>query len=223
MALAVLACAPTRVGGQASGTAAPAPSGVRTIYLLRHGQHVDTGLGDPHLGSGLSPLGEEQARMAAGRLKSLGVAIDSLLVSPLTRAVDTARPIADSLGVAPVVVEGLAECTPASWREDIMKTLGPGEADSCESTLDAIFARCFRASPERDSRLVLVCHGNVIRYLTCRALGVDTKAWGSMAIRHASITEVQVRPDGAVRLVTYADAGFQPPAKQTTRNIDARK
>jgi serine/threonine-protein phosphatase PGAM5 len=70
---------------------------------------------------------------------------------------------------------------------------------------------------------VLVCHGNVIRYLVCRALGVDTKAWGSMGIRHASITEVFVRADGAVRLVTYGDAGFQPPALQSTRNIDVRK
>jgi serine/threonine-protein phosphatase PGAM5 len=160
--------------------------------------------------------------MIAGRLRALGVSFDTLFVSPMTRAIDTARPIGDSLSMTPVVVRDLAECTPPTWRQDVMKDLGPGEADSCRAQLDRAFARFFRASPGRDSRLILVCHANVIRYLTCRALGVDTMAWLGMMLRHASITEVQVRADGTFRLAGYGDAGFQPPAKQSFNNVQRR-
>jgi serine/threonine-protein phosphatase PGAM5 len=199
------------------------PSGVHTVYLIRHGQHEDTGTADPFLGSGLSALGAEQAAMVAGRLRSMGVSFDTLAVSPMTRAVDTATPIADSLGMTPVLVQELAECTPPTWREDVMAELGPGEADSCRAALDAVFARFFQATPERDSRLILVCHGNVTRYLVCRALRVDTMAWLGMMVRHASITEIQVRPDGSCRVAAYGDAGFQPPAKQSFQNIDRKE
>jgi serine/threonine-protein phosphatase PGAM5 len=227
----VSAADPTAVsspGVAAAPTVAPSPapamevrpSGVRTLYLVRHGQYTydpdETGLGGP-----LTPLGREEAGFVAARLKALPVPIDSLFVSPLTRTRETAAIIHDQglPGLAPLFVPDLEECTPPTWRQDIMATVTAGEADSCRQQLDRVFARFFRASPERDVREVLVCHGNVIRYLVCRALGVDTQAWLGMMIAHCSLTVIRIQPDGTARLVAYGDMGHLPPDKQTFANV----
>jgi broad specificity phosphatase PhoE len=77
------------------------------MFLLRHGQsyfnlhfsetHVDPGIEDPEL----TPLGIEQARAAARRLA--GTALTQIIVSPYTRALQTAQPFIDTHG-APVCV-----------------------------------------------------------------------------------------------------------------------
>ncbi len=77
------------------------------MILLRHGQsefnaafsvtRKDPGIHDPHL----TALGHEQARAAAQALK--GERIARIIVSPYTRALQTAAAIAPALGV-PVLV-----------------------------------------------------------------------------------------------------------------------
>ena len=79
------------------------------MILLRHAQsefnlHMtanrrDPGIVDPKL----TPLGHRQAREAAARLQALGEPIRRIIVSPYTRALQTAAPIARALG-APVIV-----------------------------------------------------------------------------------------------------------------------
>ena len=39
---------------------------------------------------------------------------------------------------------------------------------------------------------MFVCHGNVIRYLVARTLGVDSKAWTAMSVGHSSMTTIRV-------------------------------
>lgn len=77
------------------------------MILLRHGQSEfnlaftktrrDPGIHDPRL----TPLGHEQARAAAAALR--GQKISRIIASPYTRALQTAAPIAEALGV-PVIV-----------------------------------------------------------------------------------------------------------------------
>jgi len=62
---------------------------------------------------------------------------------------------------------------------------------------------------------VLVCHGNVIRWLTAHALGLDEKRWTHMDIGNCSLTIIAIRPDGSARLVMYSDVGHIPVDKQT--------
>jgi glucosyl-3-phosphoglycerate phosphatase len=67
------------------------------MFLLRHGQsyfnlhfsktHVDPGIEDPEL----TPLGAEQAAEAAAQLA--GAALTRIVISPYTRALQTAEPI----------------------------------------------------------------------------------------------------------------------------------
>lgn len=80
------------------------------MYLLRHGQsyfnlhfnatRVDPGIHDPEL----TPLGVEQAAAAAQRL--VGAALTRVIISPFTRALQTAQPV---LAIHPVPVTIMPE------------------------------------------------------------------------------------------------------------------
>jgi serine/threonine-protein phosphatase PGAM5 len=190
--------------------------GVRTLILIRHGLYDDNDPRDEEIGRALVPVGREQARLTGARLAAWPSRIDALHASTMTRARETADIIARALpGPAPQPDRDIRECTPPTDREDIMADLTPGEADSCRTRLDRAFARYFRPSPERDSTEVLVCHGNVIRYMVCRALGADPKLWLGMSLANCSLTVIQVKPEGGFRITAVGDRGHLPPALQT--------
>jgi serine/threonine-protein phosphatase PGAM5 len=107
------------------------------------------------------------------------------------------------------------ECTPATWREDIMAELEPGEAEECQENLEKAFATYFVPSPAGDLHDVVVCHGNVIRYFVTKVLGVDTMAWLRMSIGNCSLTVVRIKPDGAMKLLAFGDVGHLSPNLQT--------
>jgi serine/threonine-protein phosphatase PGAM5 len=192
------------------GTETPEPA-ARTILLIRHGAYV----ADPanlSPGPGLSPLGVAQARLAAARIAGLPGTPDALFTSPMTRAHETAKVIADELPAVPLeIVPDLAECTPATRRKEITVRETPEKMAACAARLDALFEARFIPATGAPRREILVCHGNVIRYLTTRALGVDTAAWLEMSVGHASITQIIVEPDGRFKVVSLGDTGHLPP------------
>jgi serine/threonine-protein phosphatase PGAM5 len=57
---------------------------------------------------------------------------------------------------------------------------------------------------------VVVCHGNVIRYATMRALQLPPEAWLRTATFNCSLTYLVVRPSGSVSLRTFGDVGHLP-------------
>lgn len=80
------------------------------LLLLRHGQtHGNTSgaLDTAFPGLDLTKLGVRQAEAAARVLA--GTSIEAIYVSPLVRTQQTAAPLADLLGVQPVVLDGLRE------------------------------------------------------------------------------------------------------------------
>ena len=100
------------------------------MILLRHGQSEfnlhfgatrrDPGIIDPRL----TDLGHTQAREAADQLAGQG--IQRIIVSPYTRALQTARPVAEVLGlpliVDPIVRERYAfACDVGSSRTDLQR------------------------------------------------------------------------------------------------------
>lgn len=190
-------------------------TGIHTLYLIRHGDYDSDDPRDPDTGKGLTPLGEEQARIVGQRLVNLGVTLDSLHTSTMRRARETAAIIAPAVGLPALPTSDIRECTPPASRADVRANLEPEEAAACSTQLERAFARFFRPSPAHDLHEVLVCHGNVIRYLVCRTLGVDSEAWANMTIANCSITVVEVRPDGGLRLVSFDDIGHMPVDKQT--------
>lgn len=67
------------------------------LYLLRHGDAIEQSYEDA--ARPLSPLGKEQARLAAHAFTVLNVALDAIFVSPLERAQQTAAIIEQELNL----------------------------------------------------------------------------------------------------------------------------
>ncbi|MFT3898544.1 MAG: histidine phosphatase family protein [Thermomonas sp.] len=203
--------------------AADAPA-ERTIVLVRHGNYLPDPQADERLGPHLSPLGSAQARLAAARLAGMPGQFDHLYASPVQRARDTAAIIGESFpGRGFEVVDDLAECTPHTWRTDVTKGEKPADMAACAAQLDRVFKRFFHPASGQAETDLLVCHGNVIRYLVTRALGVDTDAWLGMSIGHASITRILVKADGSISVISVGDVGHIPPNMLSGTSADPRE
>lgn len=196
---------------------APKTDGIRTVYLIRHGDYDHRDTRDPDVGRALVPLGIAQARLVAARLRSLPVGMTSLHCSTMTRARQTALVMqADFPELTVQQSRQIRECTPPSWRRDIMEGADPARLSQCKSRLDEAFAVYFAPSPAADSHDIVVCHGNVIRYFVTKALRVSHLAWLGMTISNCSLTIVRVYPNGAMTLVAFNDVGHLPPNLQTS-------
>jgi broad specificity phosphatase PhoE len=90
---------------------------VTTLYLVRHGATAANLARPPVLqGRRDLPLAVEGVRQAeAARDALAGVALAACYTSPLLRAAQTAQIIAAPHGLAPQVLEALAECDVGAW------------------------------------------------------------------------------------------------------------
>ena len=227
LTLLLLGCASGPVAAQAPptpSTGSPPPP-VRTIYLVRHGAYDTADERPDSVGRGLTPLGIAQCRLIGNRLRSLPVTMTHLYSSRLTRARESARVIAadfPTLTAEPSPL--LNECTPPTWRQDVMAENDSLEVLACRDQLEAAWKRFVVPATDRGENDILVCHGNVIRYFVTKALNVDTMAWLQMGLANASLTVLQVRPDSTVRMLGFADNGHLPPnmitgIDRTTRDL----
>jgi serine/threonine-protein phosphatase PGAM5 len=197
---------------------------VHTIVLVRHGNYLPDPAADPRLGPDLSPIGVAQAHLVGARLAGLPTRFDAMYVSPLQRARDTAAAIAEDFpGRKFTVVDELAECTPPTRRVEAMKGEKPADIAACKARLDKVFAEYFRPAQGSERTELFVCHGNVIRYLVTRALGVDTSAWLEMSVGNASITKIRVEADGRFKVIAVGDVGHLPPNMLTGATGDSER
>lgn len=184
----------------------------RTLVLIRHGEYDSDDESDPDVGRHLVPLGRQQARLVAARLKAMPIEWTSIQASAMTRARETGAIIAEYFpGLEMAIHRDIRECTPTTRREDIMADLEEGEAAECEANLNAAWDRLFvPPADDEDEFDIVVCHGNVIRWFVTRVLDVDPHAWLGMSIANCSMTVVQVRADGSTKLIAFADSGHIP-------------
>ena len=203
------------LGAVAPAQAADGP--VHTLVLVRHGNYAPDPSVDENIGPHLSPIGVAQAHLAANALAALP-RFDGLYASPMQRARDTAAVIGvdDFPDRKFEVVDDLAECTPPTPLGEVAKTEPPADMAACKARLDRLYARFFAAANDQDRSDLLVCHGNVIRYLVTRALGVDTGAWLAMSIGNASITTIRIDADGRAHVIAVGDVGHIPPRLRTS-------
>ncbi len=176
---------------------------------MRHGQYV------VETGGSLSELGREQARATASWLgRHLdGQKVDTVWSSTLPRAKETAAIVANHLHAEKVVRH--ANVRAASVLREGMYTKVKGYEVPASERLedreraDAAYARFFKTS--RSDRLdLVVCHGNLIRYLVCRAIDVPIARWTRMNSNHCAITRILVRDSGAIRVVSYNETTHLP-------------
>jgi serine/threonine-protein phosphatase PGAM5 len=189
--------------------------GVRYLMLVRHGDYDRDSAADDRVGNGLNALGRQQAQLTGRRLAALPVRFDALVSSDYTRARETADLIGQALHMTAARDSLLRECSPTRERADPMRLDAVDRAAVCDSTLALAWRAYVRPSPATDARQVLVCHGNVIRWFTCRALGVPTSRWGAMDIGNGSITVIAVHADGSTRLASFSDVGHLQGDQQT--------
>ena len=210
---AILACVVGCLGAQIGWSADQIPTDafVRTVYLVRHGAYDVSSDTDSPDGPGLVPLGIAQARLVGARLRGLPATITMLITSTMTRARETAAVVHESLPSVPTQESNLLrECTPTMH----VTVKSDAEAEkaqrACQATLDEVFRRYFAPAHDSEEHDVLVCHGNVIRYLVTKALGVDTRSWTGMMVGHASLTVVRIRANGSMAVLSVGDVGHLP-------------
>ena len=191
--------------------------GVRTIYLIRHGEYAPQDDDIADTSNNLTPLGIAQARLVSNRLKSMKINFNSLISSTMTRARQTAMVINWDFPELELQKEDLIrECTPPTWRKDVMSGVDTSHREECVKNLEQAFQKYFIPSPDdKDRNDIIVCHGNVIRYFVTKVLKVDTMAWLQMSIANCSLTIVRIFPDETMKLDAFSDYGHIPENMRT--------
>ena len=192
--------------------------GSRTIYLIRHGFYDYKDTTNADIGKGLVPLGIAQAKLVAARLQSIPVKFNSIVTSTMTRARQTAEIIHDLFpNVTYEQTELIRECTPTTWREDIMAEESLEDTKLCDENVNKAFDKYFVPSDTNEDKYdVLVCHGNFIRSLVVRALQVDPESWLNMSVSNCSITIIKITNEGTMKLISFNDTGHIPESMNTT-------
>jgi len=193
-----------------------AAEGMRFIYLVRHGFYDYEDERDADVGKALVPLGVAQARLVSDRLRSHPEPFTAFYSSTMTRARETAYVINEDMPELKLIeMKRLRECTPPTWREDIMAESDASELEACQDQLEEAFAHFFVPAKDGDERDLIVAHGNVIRYFVSRALGVDPLSWLGMSVGNCSITVIRVNTDNTFKILAVGDVGHLPTNLQT--------
>jgi broad specificity phosphatase PhoE len=145
----------------------------RAFWYLRHGETDWNAreLSQGNIDVPLNDVGLAQARTAAGLLRTRG--IRSIVASPLSRAYDTARIVAEPLGLPVEVEEGLREVSfgsqegqpMAGWfNEWIAGTMTPEGAESF-ADLRVRAVEAVNRALARPAPVLIVAHGALFRAL----------------------------------------------------------
>jgi serine/threonine-protein phosphatase PGAM5 len=188
----------------------------RSIYLIRHGEYDWDH--DPNPQKGLTPRGVQQAELTAERLRSTHVG--AVYSSDLARAVQTAEIIGRCHdGVPHHQRPNLRECLLPSltFNQVPREHIQDGKAQAAEA-----FSEYLDSALAGEPNVIIVSHGNLIRYLAARVVRSSHDGWLRMRTFNCGITEIAVEADGRLWLVTYNDVGHLP-AQLVTAGLAQRK
>lgn len=204
-----------------------APPGSTEVLLVRHGESMPArpdepfpekdGHGDPPL----APEGHWQAGQLGARLAQ--EEIHAIYVSSLQRTHQTAAPLAEQLGIEPVVEPDLREVYLGAWdrglyrkyateghpairkafeEEDWGHIPGAETEASLRARVMPVMARI--VARHADQRVVVVVHGGVIAAVLSEATG--SRRWAFMGADNGSISHL-VGHDGRWILRRFNDTG----------------
>ena len=190
---------------------------VKKILLLRHAQYDPEDKSGTKSGGGLTETGIQQAVLTAQRLQKYP--ITHIYVSSMTRTMQTAAIISSYLPQARLVRTHLLRETFPPFQQLVIRhveKLSEEKISEDRKKLERVFQHYFTPSKgEEDECHLLVCHGNVIRYLVCRVLGVNVQAWMNMHIHNCGLSSVEVNPYGFTCLEYYNDTHHLPEELRT--------
>lgn len=179
------------------------PNRHRFIYLVRHGQYVRT---ERHPHGELTELGRRQAAHLAERLAD--TPFDAIWSSTMSRAEETAQIIADAhvphleVNRSTLLREKIFPCD-RLWEKARPQSRAPADR------LDRIEARWLKRSSQERHELI-VCHGNLIRAIVTRVLGLEIEKWPTLGTNNCGLTRIVCRDDGNNRLLSYNEFSYLP-------------
>jgi probable phosphoglycerate mutase len=201
------------------------------LLLIRHALPVRIEAAEGAADPGLSELGVRQAEALAAALDGEGV--DALVTSPLRRALETAAPVASTLGLVPEVVDGLAEFDrDSNWYIPIEELRAAGDPrwrsylDDHWGTEAGLDPTGFRAAvvrsvedviaANRGRKVAAVAHGGVINAYVGHVL--QTPMPGVFEPTYTSITRVLAAGSGERMMKSMNEAahvrGLLPPGSR---------
>ena len=205
------------------------PGIVTQLLLVRHGQTA-LSRSDAFCGSSevpLTELGREQAQKVARRLASTH--IDVLYSSPQGRAIETATPIADALGLELQTREALREMDFGLWEGRVHAEFAqefPQEMQAWDSgywtvnppdgeTQQAVIARMDPAVLELltthvGQRILLVGHRTALRLLIGHMLDMSLPVSRGLHLDPTSLSRLRIEGT-EVRLTLYNDTSHLTP------------
>jgi probable phosphoglycerate mutase len=145
------------------------------IYFIRHGEseanlkHVFAGQKDD---SPLTDKGREQAKAEGLKIKEMGLKIDHIISSPLIRAYDTAKIVADIIGYIneTTIDERITEYDMGSLTGAPMFKISSKELVAAQGAEDSkkFLERVqsfFNEWSKKDDTILMVCHAGVGRII----------------------------------------------------------
>jgi len=200
------------------------------ILLIRHGEndYVKKGLLAGRLpGVHLNKNGQQQAQLVAERLKD--APIKAVYSSPMERAMETAAPLAQALGLEVCPRPGLIELDFGEWQDQKLKALRklkqwkvvqfaparfrfPGG----ETFADAQYRVCRELemlSNEHDPKDIIACfgHADTIRLAVAYYLGMPLDLFQRLVVAPASVTALSLEEMGAHLLSINYEFSFTLP------------
>ena len=198
---------------------------VTRVYLIRHGA-TEANRARPYRLQGrgtdlsLDELGRAQAERASGALVSSGVRLAAVYSSPLSRAMETARMVAEPHGLVPEPVEGLTEADVGRWEgltwEDVREREpalydrfhgDPGrvpypEGESFSDVAERVSPVMSRLASEHPGETIAVVAHNVVnRAYLAGLLGVPIERARALRQSNGGINVIEYE-DGRVQVFT---------------------
>lgn len=195
------------------------------ILLVRHGENewVKKGRLAGWIPSiHLNEKGQEQALNAAARLAH--ITITAVYSSPVTRCLETARPIADSFNLPIQPLEAIGEVRYGKWEGKKIKKLAkkpewyivqhfpsryhfPAGESLREVQNRAITALESLSQQHEKETIVVVSHADVIKMVLAHYLGVHLDLFQRIVISPASVSVIDLTPKGTVHVLRLNDDG----------------
>jgi probable phosphomutase (TIGR03848 family) len=191
------------------------PTAPAVALLVRHGRTPTTGKVLPGRAPGLhlSDAGRAQAEAAAQRIAALATAPVAVYASPLERAAETARPIAQALGLRVRIDKGLLECDFGDWTGKSLRVLArrrewrtvqllpgsfrfPGGESFVEMQTRIVEAVDRLAERHRGASFVAVSHADPIKAAVAATAGVPIDLFQRLVVSPCSVTAL-VRGESA--------------------------
>ena len=177
---------------------------MHSIYFVRHGETV-WNVENKICGMTDSPLtehGREQAKQTGELVKNSGLHIDEILYSPLSRAADTAKAIAEATGIPareePRLREqcfGKYEGTPRDGAEfKISKTHFADRYDGGESMMQLaqrLYNLLDELKADTSKTYLLVAHNGIARVVQSYFHDMTNEEYAAFGIKNCELREFQ--------------------------------